>query len=312
MKSRHFAFAKMFIHMSTILHGYRRTTNDAWHISTLRFLLVLAAVHPLFGQFQHLEIQVADRLVRPGGMAQIEVWASSPSPVTRGAFGLELDPAVFGEIIDVTAFSAAGDVVGVAEVAGRSLEAQFRSPTGGIARLPDLPILTVLARIRRDAPLGAQAQVVVNLDDSVWEDPAGSEYTLSTVSGTVTVADTPSIDSVTPGGALIPAGTAITVAGAGFDSASVVSAPGFALSSTEVVSPERIVLRLAAPAQMTGKRIVVNNPDGSRAEFVSSLRRTIDVDPQDPNIAQLLPFFPLRTQSSADLGSIAHGSLLAR
>ena len=61
-------------------------------------------------------LQISSTTVPPGAMAQIRVSLTTPQAIAKGAFSMDFDPAFFGDIADVRMFSAAGDVIGFANV----------------------------------------------------------------------------------------------------------------------------------------------------------------------------------------------------
>jgi hypothetical protein len=85
--------------------------------------------------------------VPTGGTAQIRILLADPHALVSGEVVMDLDPAVFGDITAADVFSATGDQVGTVSIQGRHLDAQFASHTGGIGRLPGLPILTIAAPV---------------------------------------------------------------------------------------------------------------------------------------------------------------------
>ena len=80
-----------------------------------------------------------------------------------------------------------------------------------------------------------------------------------------------SIDGVTPGGGLLPSGAGIRIAGNGFEPAAIAQVEGVPLASVAFVSPHEVDVRLAAPADLTGRRVLVTNPDGKSADFYPAL-----------------------------------------
>ena len=79
-----------------------------------------------------LNLRVSSEIAPAGSSVQFKIRADSPAPIASGAFTIDLDPAVFGAISDVTVFGAAGDALGYARVAGRHAEVHFSSPSGSI------------------------------------------------------------------------------------------------------------------------------------------------------------------------------------
>src|SRR5207245_7925571 len=95
------------------------------------------------------------------------------------------------------------------------LDLNFTSLTGGIGRLPDLPVFTITIPIRSDAPPGLQALLSFDATPAPWMDPQGNSYAVQFTPGTVTVAAAPWIQSVTPGGGVRPSGAVVNFDGKG-------------------------------------------------------------------------------------------------
>jgi hypothetical protein len=67
-------------------------------------------------------LQISSTTVPPGAMAQIRVPLAAPQTIAIGAFSMDFDPAFFDDIADVRMFSAAGDVIGIANIKGRHVD----------------------------------------------------------------------------------------------------------------------------------------------------------------------------------------------
>ncbi|MGD0437865.1 MAG: hypothetical protein ABSB86_15485 [Bryobacteraceae bacterium] len=89
------------------------------------------------------------------------------------------------------------------------------------------------------------------------------------------------------------------VTGSGIDPAATLSVAGVSVASSQVVSSQEIDFTLRAPAELTGKRVRVQNPDGTAVDYFPSFRPT----PADTVTQELLAggpiIFPLRTWTSA-------------
>jgi uncharacterized protein (TIGR03437 family) len=143
-------------------------------------------------------LQISSSAFPPGAMAQIRVSFATPQAVATGSFSMDFDPALFGDIADAQMFSAAGDVVGVAEINGRHLDVRFSSPSAGVGRLPDLPVATVAIPILASAAFGAVANVTVAVGPTPWKDFYGTVYALTVEPGTITVGGDLTIQNVPP------------------------------------------------------------------------------------------------------------------
>ena len=212
---------------------------------------------------------------------------------------MSLDPTVFGTIAAAHVFSSLGDQIGTARIQGQSLDVQFASAGGGVGSTPGFPMVTVEVPVLPSAKAGSTAIVSFQPGAVAWKDARGATYAVTSQAATFTVAGTVWVQNVTPGGSPLPAGATVRMDGGGFSSSSAVSIEGVALSGTQFVSAQQLNFTLAAAADLTGKRILVTNPDGSRIDYYSSLvPSTIDA-PSQGGFSNVQPIFPLQTYAAA-------------
>ena len=197
---------------------------------------------------------------------QFKIRAESPVLIASGAFTIDLDPTVFGEISDVTVFGAAGDALGYARVAGRHAEVHFSSPSGSIGQLPGLSVAVLTA------PVNAGATVPVTIDPSLapWLDTNGKPYTVTATPGAFRSGGAMWLRSVTPGGGYLPAGTVLRVNGGGFDATTKVAMDGVSIATQQLIDEQRIELTLGGATEMTAKHMTVTNGSGERQEFFTA------------------------------------------
>jgi hypothetical protein len=247
-----------------------------------------------------LALRIPGIAVPPGGTAQIQIFSSTAATLVSGELLLNLDPTVFGPITAVDVFSSTGDQFGTADIMDRQVDIKFRSPTGGIGRLSELPVATVIVPVLSTAKAGVSVSISPTTNGSLWQDEQNVQYTVSAPAAAVTVGGSLSIASVTQGGGMLPAGSVVRVAGTGFTAATTVSADGVAFTGTQYISSQEVDLTLAAPADLTAKRIVATNPDGSQATFFSALRAT-NAAPPPSSLATVQPIFPQELYFAASL-----------
>jgi hypothetical protein len=156
-----------------------------------------------------LNLRVSSEVAPAGSSVQFKLRCDSPALISSGAFTIDLDPTVFGEISDVTVFGAAGDALGYARVAGRHAEVHFSSPSGSIGQLPGLPVAVLTA------PVNAGATVPVTIDPTLasWLDTNGKPYTVTVTPGAFRSGGAMWLQSVTPGGGYLGAGTVLRLSG---------------------------------------------------------------------------------------------------
>ena len=270
--------------------------------------LVLTALLASHASAANLTLRVSNEIAPSGGWAQIKISAAAPAMIANGRILMSFDPAVFGGVANVAVFSAAGDAEGVAVLNGQSLDVNFNAPSAGIGRLPDLPVLTVTIPVLANAPTGVISAITLDASQSPWMDANGNTYSVSVTPGSVTTGGSLSVQNLVPGGGLLAAGTLVRINGTGFSTATTVSIAGVSLSNTAYVSPAEIDVTLGGAADLTGKRVVPANSDGSQVQYFSSIPSAPDQAPA--NFTMYEPLLSMQTWTSATvlfprLGGIA-------
>ncbi len=254
-------------------------------------------------------LQVSTETAPPGGWVQFKISATAPPLIASGQLTMSFDPTVFGAATQVTVFSSTGDQIGYASPNGPILSVYFSSPSAGIGQLPELPVLVVTVPVLASAKLGATA--VMTLDPgAAWTGPDGNQYSVSVTPSTFTVGGGLSVQAVTPGGGLLPAGTVVQVTGAGFDPTTSVTIDGVSVSQAAFVNPGQVNLTLGGATELTGKHFHVVNSTGTGIDYFSALPSS----PADPGAgfmtwSGVLPILPLTTYSNSQMGDplIEHG-----
>jgi len=212
------------------------------------------------------QVFVDSETAPPGATVQLKFFLSQPSLIASGELALDLDPAVFSSVTAVSAFSANGDAAGVAQIQGLHVDVRFASANGGIGRLAQVPLAVITATILPNTATGKTASITADPSGSRWLDLLGNVYSVSVIPGTVTVGGTLSITSITPGGGILPSGTAIAIQGTGFSSGATAEIDGATVASVQVTGPQTMSLILGGPTELTGKRISITNPDASEVD----------------------------------------------
>jgi IPT/TIG domain len=240
----------------------------------------------------------------PGGTVQLNFFLSQPSLITSGELAMDLDPTVFGSVTAVSAFSANGDAAGVAQIEGLHVDVRFASANGGIGRLAQVPLVVVTATVLPNATAGKTASVTADPSGSPWLDLLGNLYSVSVVAGTVTVGGTLSITSITPGGGVLPGGTAIAIEGTGFSSGATAEIDGASVATVQVTGAQTMSLILGGPTELTGKRISITNPDGSEVDAFAFIAAA-PVSAPGTEADGVVPILPTETYTDAQVAGAA-------
>ncbi len=230
--------------------------------------------------------------VAPGGTAQITVMLPAPLAITHGRFTIDLDSAVFGEISAIHVFSASGDQQGVAKLQGRHAEVVFGANSGGIGRLPNLPVAEITVPVLDTAPMNATGTVMVQ-SALPWRDVTGKQWPVSFQSPGVTIGAGLSIRSVTDGGGPVAGGTVVGILGDGFSKSTKLRLEGVAWSNLQYVSPTSLSLTLTGPSDLTGKLFELTDEGGVSTRYYSDLTPTSLQD--DLGNTGYFPIFPAAT-----------------
>jgi uncharacterized protein (TIGR03437 family) len=267
---------------------------------------VLLAGHT-FGR--NLTLQVSNETAPAGGWAQIKVFASTPVQIANGLVVLNLDPAVFGAIENVVTFSAEGDAEGTMFVQGQSLIATIQSASNGIGQLPGLPILTITVPLLASVQPGTTS--AITLDPLTgFRDANQNLDTFSLVPGSVTVGGALSVESISPGGGLLAAGTSVRVLGRGFEPATTVSIPGASVSNSQFVSSTEIDVTFGGACELTGRKVTLTNPGGEAVQFYSATPSAPSQAPAGLSAMQVVPSLQTWTSASISLPSAGGGVAL--
>lgn len=258
------------------------------------------------GNPPQVSLHIPNEMAPPGGLVQMKFMVTEPTPISTGKPGMAFDPTIFDGVFGIELFNPTGDVNGIATIKDGRIELQYITSTGPSGT--DYPIMTVALHIRPDAAVGTQ--MPFNLDaSSTWIlGPRGAATPKPQPPATITVGGTISIVNVVPGGGSLPAGTVVSIRGMGFGPETQVQLNNLTASSIEVVSPEEIRFALAAPTDLTGKKIQVVNPDGSQDTYFCYLRGIPMGQSKHPLLATAVPIFSSVTHSFAAFAPVAKAS----
>ncbi len=243
-----------------------------------------------------ITLKIPDETVPAGGVAQMKFLNTEPTPISSGRPHSYYDDSLFDDVLGIQLFNPAADLNGVAVVQGTAIWIDFicnGSMTG-----TDYPVMTMALHVRPDASLNQQTQF--DLASNSTFDVNGVPAIVKPIApALVTVGGSVSIVNVVPGGGLLPAGAVVKVMGIGFQPRTQVQLSGIQAQSITVVSPTEIDIMLAQPADMTGKKIQVVNPDRSQDTYFSYMRGLNVGASSWPLLAGAIPIFSSVSHSQA-------------
>jgi hypothetical protein len=208
---------------------------------------------------------------------------------------------VFSDVGGVSIFNRTGDVSGVATRNGSHVQIAYTSTSGPIGN--DYPIMTLSLKVRPDAVPGQQSQFFFD-PSSLWTLFGQGVTGFKPVPpALITVGGSISITGVVPGGGMLPTGTTVSVRGIGFQPKTQLQTNA-KIGPIQFVSPNEIQFTVAEPTEMTGKRIQVVNPDGSKDLYYSYLRGVLAFESAKPLLQRSEPAFSARSYASGALGPL--------
>lgn len=257
----------------------------------------LCAVKLFAGGTPSVSLTIPNEMAPPGGMVQMKLMVTEPTPIATGSVGLSFDSSTFSGVFGISLFNPTGDVAGAAVIQGNQVQLQYTTTTGTSGT--DYPIMSFALGIRPDAHVGQKTQFTLD-PSSWWLLNLFGPATLKPINpATITVGGSISITDVTPGGGVMGPGSVLTIHGMGFQPNTQVQVSGVKLSSILIVSSERIDLTIAEAVQITGKKIQVVNPDGSQDFYFSYMRGAALGSSLQPLLVATLPIFSSQTHSQA-------------
>ena len=121
--------------------------------------------------------------VPAGSVVQVKFAAASPQAVLSGGLSIDFDPEFFGDVMAVSAFSAAGDAQGYASVRGRHVEIYFSSPSATMGVVRGLPVVAVTVPVLPGLPVGARSAVYGSPALRGWYDAQFKQQPVAVTAG---------------------------------------------------------------------------------------------------------------------------------
>ena len=216
-----------------------------------------------------------------------------------GRSRFSFDASLFDHFVGFGIFSPAGELAGAAVIDGDRADISYvttRTAPG------NLPLLTIALRVRGDAVRGSRTSV--SLDPSSSWTLNGATLTTRVQPGEVTVGGTLAVSSVVPGQGSFPAGTVVTVHGMGFNQQTRLRVEDAEIAAVRVVSPTEMQFTLVETVNMTGRRLRLDNRDGSRVGHLSYTHGVTAATSTSPLLAATVPIFSGRLRTVAVFGTL--------
>jgi hypothetical protein len=265
----------------------------------LSALVAMALGASAMADDRRVQLRIEDETVPPGGVVQLKADRYDGTPISGGRSRFSFDASLFEHFVGFGMFSPAGELAGAAVIDGDRADISYVTTT---AAPGDLPLLTIALRVRGDAVRGSRTSV--SLDPSSTWTLNGATLTTRVQPGEVTVGGTLAVSSVVPGQGSFPAGTVVTVHGMGFNPQTRLRVEDAEIAAERAVSPTEMQFTLAETVNMTGKRLRLDNRDGSRVYYYSYTHGVTAATSTSPLLAATVPIFSGRLRTAAVFGAL--------
>jgi hypothetical protein len=249
---------------------------------------------------RQVQVRIEDETVPAGGVVQLKLDRYEVTPISGGRPGFQYEASLFEDFVGFGMFAPTGELAGAAVIDGDRADISFvttQTPPD------DLPLLTVALRVRADARRGSRTSVSLDRS-SIWWPPSGAALTTRVDSGEITVGGSLAVSGVYPGQGSFPAGTVVTVRGIGFNRETRLRVEDVEIGSVRFVSDTEMQFTLARTVDMTGKRLRLDNRDGSRVFYYSYTHGISAATSSRALLAATVPIFSGRLRSVAVFGAL--------
>ena len=248
-----------------------------------------------------LSLRVSSETVPAGGVIQLKLQLTEPTPVATGKMNFAFDSAIFSDVLGINLIAPGGDVSGTAIVTDGGLSLHFTSPKGTFGTIVGYPIMTMAMKLRPGIAAGTKTTVTMNLNTSAFASLLGSPIAATVKPGVITIANTvPAIYNVLPGGGKIKAGQPFTIVGANFNAGSKLAVD--ALAKMTILSWDANTMTVVPDADIVldSSRIRITNPDKSLIDYYSYLRASSSGKSFNLLMSRVVPLFSLNSYTDAN------------
>jgi hypothetical protein len=245
-------------------------------------------------------VRASQEVAPPGGMAQMKIRVTNEVLIVTGSAKFSFPGMAAIEGISVVSPTDDG-AAGVAVVHGTDVALSIVSPNATLGTDSDYPLVTVLARVPVDAPIGATFPFVLDGTSLQLIGPNGVAYATEVDSGQLVAWPSLSIHEVKPGSATLSSGSRVTILGSNFQQRTEMRFDETALAQVLFVSPTRIDVVLAESTRMHGLEVKAKNPDGSESEYFSYQRTSRTGKASQSVMRDIVPIFQSRSAQSSTL-----------
>src|SRR3954449_483423 len=92
---------------------------------TISFFVTAAALLAGGGGVKQVSLKIPNEMAPPGGLVQMKLLVTEPTPISTGNVLCGYDEAVFDDVWGIELFNPAGDESGVAMIAGSRIQIRY-------------------------------------------------------------------------------------------------------------------------------------------------------------------------------------------
>ena len=115
-----------------------------------------------------LSLRLSSETVVAGGIIQVKLVLTEPSPVATGKMNFSFDSSIFSDVIGINLLAPGGDVSGTAIVSAGHLSLHFTSPKGTYGTNAGYPIMTMAMKTRSGIAAGTKTNVTLDTNTSAF------------------------------------------------------------------------------------------------------------------------------------------------
>ncbi len=251
-----------------------------------------------------LSLRLSSESVPAGGIIQVKLLLTEPTPVATGKMDFAYDSAVFSDVMGINLIAPGGDVSGTAIVSDGRLSLHFTSPKGTFGSIAGYPIMTMAMKLRPGLLPGTRTTVTMDTNTSVFSALLGVPLAYAIKPGVITISNTvAAIYNVLPGGGKIKAGQPFTIVGANFNAGSKLFVESLARIRIQAWDANSMTVIPDADMLLDGTRLRITNPDKSLIEYYSYLRASSSGKSFNATMGKVVPLFSTKGYTDASFNT---------
>lgn len=233
----------------------------------LASLILFLLYSPDFLRAEGVDLRIVDETAPAGGLAVVLIELTEPQPISGGQIRLFFQGTPLSASPTQAVILSSSEVSVEKSISTNEVDLSFTSPDATFGTDSDLPILVIAIPVAEDAVPGQEAEIMIDLANSIFENPDGVPYAEEFKGGVFTVGGF-SITDMAPASGTLATGDEIVFKGVGFEPNMDVNIEGADIDGVEFVSQETIVVTLGSTFEIKPTTRVRFRNDNDFEEFV--------------------------------------------